>query len=172
MEIICESISKTTLAEGKICIRAAQTGDVDAIQKLLEPFIETEIILPRTKDDIYQHLQEFSVATCNGCLLGTAAMHIYSSTLAEIRSLVVGNSCQGHGIGNLLVRNCEQRAAELGVSKLFALTYLPTFFESAGYIRVTRESLPHKIWTVCIHCSRFSDCDEVAVQKSLSSALP
>jgi len=151
----------------EISIRSAQAGDVDALSALLQPFVEAEIILPRTKDDIFQHLQEFRLAVANDLLLGTAAIHVYGSALAEIRSLVVASQHQGCGIGNLLIRDCEKRASLLGVGSLFALTYLPGFFECRGYARVPRESLPHKIWTVCIHCSRFSDCNEIAVQKRL-----
>jgi len=152
----------------EIYIRPADVENVDAISTLLEPFAKAEIILPRTKDDIYQHLQEFTVAICDNCLLGTAAMHIYGSNLAEIRSLVVDAQHQGRGVGNLLVKDCEQRAASLGINSMFALTYVSGFFERMGYRKVAKESLPHKIWTVCIYCSRFSDCDEIAVQKALS----
>jgi len=149
-------------------IRPAGIEDVEAIVGLLTPFAEQQLILPRPRDDIYQHLQEFLVAEYDGVVAGAAAMHIYTSKLAEIRSLVVDGSHQGRGIGRLLVEACEKWGAGLGVVNIFALTYVPDFFVGMGYERVPKESLPHKIWTVCIHCAKFADCDEIAVQKRLS----
>jgi len=143
---------------------------VEAITTLLEPFAGQGIILPRSQDDVFQHLQEFVVAYFDGDLAGVAAIHIYGSNLAEIRSLVVREDMQGHGIGRLLVRACEKLGAGLGVACIFALTYMPDFFSRFGYEQVPKESLPHKVWTVCVHCAKFADCDEVAVQKRLSDA--
>jgi len=134
---------------------------------LLQPFADQHMILPRSRDDLFQHLQEFVVAEYDGEIAGVASVHVYSSTLAEVRSLAVSPAHQGTGLGQLLVEACEKLAAELGVQRLFALTYVPGFFEKMGYGVVPKESLPHKIWTVCVHCAKFSHCDEVAVEKVL-----
>ncbi|OIO67708.1 MAG: GNAT family N-acetyltransferase [Zetaproteobacteria bacterium CG12_big_fil_rev_8_21_14_0_65_55_1124] len=153
-----------------ISVRMAGVDDVDAIHALLLPFAETHIILPRTRDNIFQHLQEFVVAMYDNDLIGVVAVHIYGSNLAEIRSLVVREDMHGRGIGRLLIEGCEKWATQLGVARIFALTYVPDFFAKMGYPRVRRESLPHKVWTVCVHCEKFTDCDEVAVEKRLSDA--
>ncbi len=154
----------------KIIVRAAETGDVDAMHALLQPYANQKIILERSCDDLYQHLQEFVVAEYDGVLVGTAALHIYGSNIAEIRSLVVAEDYQGKRIGHALVEGCERLAHQLHVAQLFALTYVHVFFTRMGYNIVPKESLPHKIWTVCVHCEKFGDCDEVAVQKRLSDA--
>ena len=60
--------------------------------------------------------------------------------------------------------------AGLGVARIFALTYVPGFFARLGYAQVPKETLPHKVWTVCVHCDKFADCDELAVEKRLSDA--
>ncbi len=151
----------------RIIIRPAAVADVDAMYALLSPLADREIILPRDKDNICQHLQEFLVADYDGQLAGVVAVHIYGRALAEIRSLVVAPAHQKHGVGSLLVEASEKWVAGLGVSQIFALTYVTGFFEKQGYAVVSKESLPHKIWTVCVHCSRFADCDEMAVQKHL-----
>ena len=152
----------------RIRIRTAAAGDVEAILHLLKPFAEKNIILERDKDNVFQHLQEFLVAEYDGDLAGVVCVHIYGENLAEVRSLVVGPEYQKHGVGRLLVEGCEQWAAGLGVAKLFALTYVTGFFQKLGYRVVSKESLPHKVWTVCVHCARFADCDEIAVEKALS----
>ncbi|MDQ6962489.1 MAG: N-acetyltransferase [Mariprofundaceae bacterium] len=153
-----------------ICIRKANTQDIPAMLALLNRFAPDELLLPRSEDDLLQHLQEFIVATHENDLLGISALHIYTSNLAEIRSLAVNPDYQKLGIGKLLIEACEKLAVELGIASLFALTYVSIFFEKVGYHVVKKESLPHKIWTVCIHCKKFAHCDEIAVQKRLSDA--
>jgi len=150
-----------------IQIRSATVDDVEAIYQLLLPYAEHDIILLRDRDNIFQHLQEFLVAGVDGEIAGAVCAHIYSENLAEVRSLAVRPDQQQQGIGQMLVEGCEQWLKSLGVSKVFALTYVTDFFIKQGYSIVSKESLPHKIWTVCIHCSRFADCDEIAVEKRL-----
>ncbi len=150
-----------------IQIRSATVDDVEAIYQLLLPYAEEDIILLRDRDNIFQHLQEFLVAEFDGALAGAVCAHIYAENLAEVRSLVVDPVFQHHGVGRKLVEASEAHLSGLGVSKVFALTYVTDFFIRQGYSVVSKESLPHKIWTVCIHCSRFSHCDEVAVEKAL-----
>jgi len=154
----------------RIRIRNAETGDVDAIAGLLAPLARREILLPRDRDDIFEHLREFLVAEADGMLAGAASLHVYGENLGEIRSLAVAPDRHGHGIGRALVEGCETLAAALGLARLFALTYVPGFFERLGYRRIAKEALPHKVWTVCVHCPRFARCDEVAVEKTLGKA--
>jgi len=154
----------------RISIRVAEAGDVEAIHQILLPFAEKHLILPRTRDDIFQHLQQFIVAVYDGGVAGATAMQIYGTNLAEVRSLVVNEGHQHLGIGRLLVEACEKWGAGLGLACIFALTYVPDFFARMGYERVPKESLPHKIWTVCVHCEKFSHCDEIAMRKRLSDA--
>ena len=151
----------------QICIRNAEADDVKAMHALLLPYSEKKIVLPRTEDSLFQHLQEFLVAEYDGKVVGLAALHVYQANLAEVRSLVVCESHQGMGIGKLLVEGCEKFASSLGIQRLFALTYVDGFFGYMGYKAVPKESLPHKIWTACIHCEKFSNCDEIAVEKRL-----
>ncbi len=152
----------------QIVVRGALVDDVEAIYALLQPFASQQIILHRDRDNIFQHLQEFLVAEYDGRLAGVVCAHIYSESLAEIRSLVVNPNIQAHGVGRVLVGGCEQWLCGLGVTRVFALTYVTGFFVKQGYRIVSKESLPHKVWTVCVHCARFADCDEVAVEKALS----
>jgi len=153
-----------------ILVRSARAEDVPHIYALLKPFAQDDIILQRDEDNIFQHLQEFLVAECDGSLAGVVCAHIYGENLAELRSLVVKPGYQKLGIGRLLVEGCEQWVIALGVAKIFALTYVIDFFIQLGYRKVGKESLPQKVWTVCVHCDRFANCDEIAVEKVLSDA--
>ncbi len=150
-----------------IKIRAAQVGDVENIYQLMLPFMRDKILIDRDQDDIFEHLQEFVVAEKEQGIVGVAALHVYGSDLAEIRSLAVLPQARRMSIGHQLVKACEAMGRKLGVTRVFALTYVETFFLAQGYEVVAKESLPQKIWTVCIHCPKFSHCDEVAVCKRL-----
>jgi amino-acid N-acetyltransferase len=61
----------------------------------------------------------------------------------------------------------EEDAKVLGLKKMFALTYVPEFFERLGYGVVPLSSLPQKIWAVCFNCVYYPDCREIAVMRSL-----
>jgi len=149
-------------------IRQAQVQDVDAMYDFMLPYMLDKTLIPRDKDNIFQHLQEFVVAIMDDAVVGVAALHVYTSTLAEVRSLVVPSHHQGLGIGAALVTACEAFASTMGITRVFALTYVDKFFMKLGYELVTKESLPQKVWTVCVHCPKFSHCDEIAVHKILS----
>ncbi len=148
--------------------RHATAEDVEAILALFAPHSENGSLLKRDRDDVFQHLQEFIIAEEQETLIACAALHIYGSNLAEIRSLVVHPQAQGRGIAKKLIEVCEQQAKQLAIAKIFALTYVAPLFESLDYQQIAKETLPQKIWTVCIHCQRFSHCNEIAVCKHLS----
>jgi len=148
-------------------VRPAQAQDVHHIYNLMLPFMQDKTLINRDQDDIFEHLQEFIVAIKDDVVLGVSALHVYDSDLAEIRSLVVSPKAQRMSIGHQLVKACEVMCLKLGISRVFALTYVDKFFLSQGYAVVAKESLPQKIWTVCVHCPKFSHCDEIAVCKNL-----
>ncbi len=154
----------------RLLVRCARVDDVSDIFRLMQPHVDNGTLLARDEDDICQHLQEFMVGCYDGQLVGVAALHIYTRQLAEVRSLVVDAAYRRHGLGRLLLESCETVAMRHGVTDVFALTYVSDFFLRAGYAVVPKESLPHKIWTACIHCDKFPRCDETAVRKRLRSA--
>ena len=63
--------------------------------------------------------------------------------------------------------SCLEEAEQLGMERVFVLTYLPDFFKSFGFFDYPKEKLPHKVWTDCLRCPRFPECDEVALMKHL-----
>ncbi|MFC2068892.1 GNAT family N-acetyltransferase, partial [Chloroflexota bacterium] len=87
--------------------------------------------------------------------------------LAEIKSVVVAEDKQRHGIGGLLIKSCLEEAKEIGMSTVFCLTYKPGFFEKHGFSQRDKMELPRKIWTECYRCSKFPNCDEVALVRHL-----
>jgi amino-acid N-acetyltransferase len=71
------------------------------------------------------------------------------------------------GIGKTLVKRCLKEAKELGLKRVFALTYNPEFFKKLGFVNIDKSSLPQKIWGDCLRCHKFPECDEHAVIKHL-----
>jgi len=88
--------------------------------------------------------------------------------LAEVKSLAVSESAQGKGSGMQLVQACLDEARALGVPKsLRRSPTCPILSERAGFHRVDKGTLPHKIWSECINCPKFPDCGEEAVEIQL-----
>ena len=90
-------------------------------------------------------------------------MHICWENLAEIRSLAVDEKMQRKGVGTELVKICLEEAALFGIDRVFTLTYQPEFFKTLGFDYIDKKDLPHKVWSDCIHCPKFPDCNEEAM---------
>lgn len=137
--------------------------DVPELHKLINSFAEKNAMLPRALNAIYENIRDFVVLDIDGRVAGCCALHVTWGDLAEVKSLAVDESAQGGGYGRTLVEACLAEAREMGVPKVFALTYVPGFFEKLGFSRVDKGTLPHKIWSECINCPKFPDCGEEAV---------
>jgi amino-acid N-acetyltransferase len=148
-------------------IRKAKLNDIKEIQRLIKVYAPRGGILPRSLSELYDHLRDFFVFARNRKVIGICALHICWDDLAEIRSLAVEEDDQSKGIGATLVKACLEESKLLGVKRVFALTYQPKFFEGLGFERVDKTALPHKIWTDCLKCVKFPDCDETALVKEL-----
>jgi amino-acid N-acetyltransferase len=83
--------------------------------------------------------------------------------LAEIRSLCVDEEHRKRDIGRRLVSACIEDAKTLGVTRIFVLTYIPDFFKKIGFAEVEKSTLPHKVWSHCLKCVHFPDCNEIAM---------
>lgn len=146
-----------------MAIRKARIPDAKAIHQLLITYAQQELMLSRSLPDIYELIRSFYVFEENGEVLGTVSLHICWEDLAEVRSLAVAEGQMKKGIGRQLVQSCLQEAKELGLKKVFALTYQPGFFEKMGFNYIEKAELPQKIWSDCIKCPKFPDCDEIAM---------
>jgi amino-acid N-acetyltransferase len=144
-------------------IRKANINDPPAIMEIVNAHAGKGLMLPRALNEIYENLRDFFLYEENARVLGCAALHVTWEGLGEIRSLAIVEEAQGHGIGRKLVETCLQEARQLGMSRVFALTYAPEFFHKLGFCDYPKENLPHKIWTDCLKCPKFPNCDEVAL---------
>lgn len=144
-------------------------SDVKGIHQLIADYAKKGDMLPRSLADIYENLRDYFVfLEDDGELVGSAAIHIMWEDLAEVRSLAVREGRMRRGVGTQLVESCISEAIVLGIGRVFALTYKPEFFEKLGFHVVDKAELPQKIWTDCLKCSKFPDCDEVALVADFS----
>lgn len=144
-------------------IRKAVITDVIRIQSLVNTYAEKGEMLPRALHDLYDNLRDFFVFEEDGKILGVCALHITWEDLAEIRSLAVESGAMNGGIGGRLIQACLEEARDLKVKRVFALTYIPPYFERFGFHQIDKATLPHKIWHDCLYCVKFPNCDEQAV---------
>lgn len=148
-----------------IKINKARISDVKKIHKMVNYYAKHNEMLPRSLNELYENIRELFVAKDRNSVVGCCALHISWDNLAEIKTLAVEPKYRGEGIGQQLVQNCLDEALHLGLKKVFALTYRPKFFAKLGFKRISKNSLPQKIWRECIDCPKFPNCGEVAIEK-------
>ncbi|NUQ69963.1 MAG: N-acetyltransferase [Chthonomonadales bacterium] len=147
--------------------RKAATADVPGIQRIVSGFAAQGLMLPRSLSQLYESVRDFFVIEEAGEIVGCAALHVSWKDLAEIKSLAVAATAQSRGYGRELVEACLREARPLGVTRVFALTYVPEFFARLGFGEIDKALLPRKVWTECVHCPKFLNCTEVAVIREL-----
>jgi len=147
--------------------RKPKFTDVITMQELINVNADLGLMLPRSRNAIYETLRDFTVAEQDGKLIGVGALHIIWDEMAEIRALAIAPEAKKQGIGRKIVSMLVEEARDLGVKQVFALTYQPVFFSKCGFTEVPKENLPHKVWKECINCPKFPNCDETAMIMNL-----
>ena len=150
----------------------AKLSDIPAMQAMVVSEVKDGIILNRSEDEVATNIRSYVLAKNNGILVGYTALHIHSSRLAEIRSLIVDQEYRGQNIGKMMMEFMLNEARALEVKEdVLVLTYLPVFFEKLGFNEINKELIPeHKIWADCIKCIHFPVCNEVALVYKLSQS--
>lgn len=144
-------------------LRKARISDIPKVHELVNTFAARGEMLGRSRSELYESLRDFFVLDQDGSIVGCCALHINWEDLAEVRSLAVHEDLRGEGLGKALVLACLEEARQLGISRVYALTYRAGFFEGLGFLPVSKDSLPQKVWGDCLKCPRFPNCDEDAV---------
>jgi len=145
----------------------AEIHDAQAIHDLINRYAQRGDMLPRTMGEVYENLRDFFVVHEGGEMLGCVALHIVWSDLAEVKSLAVSETTQSRGLGSELVNATLTEAGNLGLDRVFALTYRPEFFERLGFVQADVMTLPRKVWNECYRCPKFPSCNEIALVREL-----
>jgi amino-acid N-acetyltransferase len=160
-------LQELAVIETTVAVRKAAMRDVPDILALINSYAAAGIMLSRTEFEMSENIRDFSVAYVDKMFVGCTALHFYTPTTAEVRSLAVKPEMKQHGIGRALVEAVEEEANENELEAIFAFTYAPGFFERLGFGEVERGELPLKAWKDCLRCPKFQSCDEIAVLKRL-----
>lgn len=158
------------MLKNEVAIRKPTVADVPQIYDLVMQFADKGVMLPRSLSDLYDVIRSLCIA-CPADrpdrVVGVCGLHVCWADLGEIRSLSVHPDYQGSDLGRKLVDACLRDARELGLNRVFVLTYIPGYFEKLGFRLVDKNSLPHKIWADCLKCVKFPECGEIALELAL-----
>ena len=145
--------------------RKAQFDDIESIFGLVHIYAAQGEMLPRSRNTLYENLRDMVIAESGSEVVGVGALHIMWDRLAEVRMMAIAPAYMRRGIGTEIVRWLLDEGDALGIEKVFTLTYKPDFFRKLGFIRISREELPQKVWKACIDCPKYPNCDEIAMIK-------
>jgi amino-acid N-acetyltransferase len=162
-----ELVENQSSSNRGIEVRKASMQDIPALLDLINGYAAKGIMLPRTEFEISEDMRDFTVAYAGSHLVGCGALHFYSPTMGEVRSLAVAGSHKTHGIGRMLVDSLVYEAKLYGLDAVFAFTYVADFFARVGFHEIERGELPLKAWKDCLRCPKFQACDEIAVLRVL-----
>jgi amino-acid N-acetyltransferase len=165
--LTADAVMHPTTSNKNIEVRKASMQDIPALLELINGYAQKGIMLPRTEFELSENMRDFSVAYDGNRLAGCGALHFYSPTVGEVRSLAVAESHKTHGIGRLIVESLVYEAKLYGLDAVFAFTYVARFFARVGFNEVERGELPLKAWKDCLRCPKFHACDEIAVLRVL-----
>src|SRR5690349_19019889 len=165
--LTADAIGEHADAAIAIELRKARMGDIAPLLELINGYASQGIMLPRTEFEISESIRDFSVAYAGGRLVGCGALHFYSPTTGEIRSLAVAECAKTHGVGRRIVETLVTEAAGYSLDAIFAFTYVPEFFRKLAFQEVDRGALPLKAWKDCLRCPKFQCCDETAMIRVL-----
>ena len=114
-------------------VRRARAGDVRAIRALVEPLTATRVLVAKDAVAYYESLQQFRVVEDDGRVVGCGALHVMWEDLAEVRTLAVHPSASGQGVGSQLLEALLDDARDLGIKRVFCLTFEVDFFSRHGF---------------------------------------
>ena len=119
-----------------VVVRPAKTSDIKKIRKIIDSFVEPRRLLSKETVTLYESVQEFSIAEVDGEVVGCGALHVLWEDLAEVRTVAVVESMHGKGVGHAILESILNKAKEIGVKKVFCLTFETEFFGSHGFTEI------------------------------------
>jgi len=127
-------------------IRPARTQDVRAIRRLIDEYSGDGHLLAKAAVTLFEDIQEFVVAEVDGTVVGCGALHVMWEDLAEVRTLAVAGTHLRSGIGSMIVTDLIARARNVGVRRLFCLTFMVGFFAEHGFCEIDEAPVDHDVY--------------------------
>lgn len=152
--------------DGEVTIRRARTADVPGIRRLIDMYSMDGRLLNKATVTLYEDVQEFWVATQGETVVGCGALHVMWEDLAEIRTLAVDPGHRGKGIGARIVSELLATARQLGVRRVFVLTFEKEFFSRFGFVEIDGAPVPPAVYEQLLRSydegvAEFLDLDRV-----------
>ncbi|MCX6451277.1 MAG: amino-acid N-acetyltransferase [Actinobacteria bacterium] len=119
-----------------VLIRPAKTSDIKDIRKLIDEYSAGRRLLQKETVTLYESVQEFTVAEKDGEVVGCGALHVLWEDLAEVRTMAVDESLRGIGVGHQILEAIVKKASDVGVKRIFCLTFETAFFARHGFIEI------------------------------------
>jgi amino-acid N-acetyltransferase len=129
-----------------VVIRPARTSDVRDIRGFIDEYSADGRLLSKATVTLFEDVQEFVVAELDGTVVGCGALHVMWEDLAEVRTLAVDPSVVGTGIGSALLRALMDRARDVGVKRVFCLTFMVDFFTAHGFHEIEDAPVDHNVY--------------------------
>jgi amino-acid N-acetyltransferase len=130
-----------------VVIRPAKTSDVKTIRAIVDTYAVERKLLSKETVTLFESVQEFVVAESDGEVVGCGALHVLWEDIAEVRTVAVVEQMHGKGVGHLILENILARAKEVGVKKVFCLTFETKFFGSHGFKEIQGAPVEPEIYT-------------------------
>ncbi len=162
-----DAFVEPTAAGAPLSVRKAVMHDIVPILDIINGYAAKGVMLPRTEFELSEAIRDFTVVVAGEELLGCGALHFYTPTIGEIRSLAVLEEAKTRGVGRRVVEALVKEAQDYELDAVFAFTYVSQFFRKVGFHEVERGALPLKAWKDCVRCPKFQACDEIAVLRVL-----
>lgn len=129
-------------------VRPATAADMAAVHEILQPYVMRRILLGKDLVVLYEATQEFVVAVDDaGSVIGCGALHVMWQDLGEIRTLIVTDEWVHHGVGGAIVSALEGNARNLGLTRLFCLTFETEFFQRRGFAEIGEQVVSPDVYS-------------------------
>jgi amino-acid N-acetyltransferase len=130
-----------------ITVRPARTSDIKEIRKFIDEYAAGRRLLTKETVTLYESVQEFTVAQINNEVVGCGALHVLWEDLAEVRTLAVSESVRGKGVGHAILSEIIERARQVGVKRIFCLTFETEFFGRHGFVEIQGTPVAPEVYT-------------------------
>jgi amino-acid N-acetyltransferase len=129
-----------------LVVRPARTSDVRSIRRLVDLYVDDRRLLSKATVTLYEDVPDFTVATVGGTVVGCGALHVLWEDLAEVRTVAVDPAQRGRGVGHAVLERLVERARELGVERVFCLTFETAFFGRHGFVEIEGTPVAHDVY--------------------------